>query len=132
MSLIEIVIVELLNPVDLTSNEPLVGLGTKLNCAEVISGIQTSHPYSKILLTFFSPSGVMGTRDQNIADYVTYLPLDTKSNAQGFLNLVNPKLILFSRSDLWYNFLYLLRNKPKLAPFLPFFLLLLPFKRHRP
>ena len=75
------------------------------DCAEVIMNIRASQPSLKILLTFFSPSGMKAISGKNIADHVTYLPIDTKSNAKKFLHLVKPKLILFSRSDLWYNFL---------------------------
>lgn len=80
-------------------------LGEYEDCAEIIARMRTRHSSSKILLTFFSPSGINAPLSREFADCVTYLPLDTRSNAKDFLNLVKPTFILFSRSDLWYNFL---------------------------
>lgn len=40
-----------------------------------------------------------------IADAIMYMPLDTTSNARFLLNTLQPSLIIFSRSELWYNYL---------------------------
>ena len=65
----------------------------------------------KIVLTFFSPSGYEIRKNTNIADVVVYLPLDTKRNARRFLNLVNPKLTIFVKYDIWPNYLAELKRR---------------------
>lgn len=65
----------------------------------------------KIVLTFFSPSGYEIRKNTNVADVVVYLPLDTKRNARRFLNLVNPKLTIFVKYDIWPNYLAELKRR---------------------
>ncbi|MCB0700193.1 MAG: 3-deoxy-D-manno-octulosonic acid transferase, partial [Chitinophagaceae bacterium] len=55
-----------------------------------------------IVLTFFSPSGYEVRKNYEGADYVFYLPLDSAYNAAKFIRLVQPKLCLFVKYDLWY------------------------------
>lgn len=59
----------------------------------------------KILLTFFSPSGYEQRKNYKGADWVFYLPVDTSRNAKAFLDIVNPKKIIFIKYDFWYNYL---------------------------
>lgn len=67
--------------------------------------IRKEHPNHKIILTFFSPSGYEIRKHTPIADIVTYLPLDTKSNAKKFMALIKPELILFVKYEIWPNYL---------------------------
>ena len=60
------------------------------------------NPGQKILLTFFSPSGYEVQKDYDGADYVFYLPMDSKENALRFFELVQPTLILFVKYEFWY------------------------------
>ncbi len=48
----------------------------------LIELIRKEHPDYKILLTFFSSTGVELTKDYPGGDYICYLPLDTGSNAE--------------------------------------------------
>jgi len=48
----------------------------------VIESIKKQKPNYKILLTFFSPSGYELKKNYPYVDYVFYLPLDTRKNAQ--------------------------------------------------
>ena len=57
------------------------------------------------MVTFFSPSGYEIRKDDPIADYITYLPLDTRKNARRFLSLVRPSLVVFVRYEFWPNIL---------------------------
>ncbi|XMO87603.1 glycosyltransferase N-terminal domain-containing protein [Algibacter sp. AS12] len=59
----------------------------------------------KIILSFFSPSGYEIRKNSPIANVVIYLPLDTKTNAKRFLDLLNPELTIFVKYDIWPNFL---------------------------
>lgn len=60
---------------------------------------------SKILITFFSPSGYEIRKDYPVADLVTYLPLDTKKKVKRFVQLVNPKVAVFVKYEFWPNLL---------------------------
>jgi 3-deoxy-D-manno-octulosonic-acid transferase len=82
----------------------------------VLEAIRAAWPAYKILLTFFSPSGYEVRKDYKGADYVFYLPLDTKSNARDFLDIVQPALAIFIKYEFWYHYLTALhiRNIPTL------------------
>ena len=71
----------------------------------VIEHLKANHPEFKIMLTFFSPSGYEIRKDYDQADYIFYLPLDTKRNAQRFLNIVRPQAVFFVKYEFWYHFL---------------------------
>lgn len=67
--------------------------------------LRKDYPKHKIVLTFFSPSGFEIRKNAPFADVVVYLPLDTKSNAKRFINLVNPELTVFVKYEIWPNYL---------------------------
>ena len=77
----------------------------------VIEGIRECMPDRKILLTFFSPSGYEKRKDYGCADYVMYLPLDTRRNARKMLDLLSLDMVLFIKYEFWYHFLKQLRSK---------------------
>ncbi|MFL1011959.1 3-deoxy-D-manno-octulosonic acid transferase [Flavisericum labens] len=64
----------------------------------------------KIVLTFFSPSGYEVRENSPIADVVIYLPMDTKTNAKHFVDLVKPELTVFVKYDIWPNYLNQLKK----------------------
>lgn len=64
-----------------------------------------SAPNSRVLITFFSPSGYEVKKDYPGAEYIFYLPMDSPENAKTFLDLVNPSLILFIKYDFWFYYL---------------------------
>lgn len=64
-----------------------------------------AYPGTKLVLTFFSPSGYEIRRDWPGADYIFYLPMDTRGNAQAFLDVVQPRLVVFVKYEFWYHFL---------------------------
>lgn len=74
----------------------------------VIEKLKQAYPTKKIVLTFFSPSGYELRKDYEFADYIFYLPADTKSNAKKFLQLVNPQLAIFVKYEFWLNYLNVL------------------------
>jgi 3-deoxy-D-manno-octulosonic-acid transferase len=69
----------------------------------LIEEIKAQYPQQKILLTFFSPSGYEIRKNYASVDHVCYLPLDLPSNARTFLDIVQPKLIVHVKYDLWLN-----------------------------
>lgn len=65
----------------------------------------------EIICTFFSNSGYENQKNYHYADYIAYLPVDSKKNAKKFIEIVNPSLAIFVRYDLWLNFLINLKRK---------------------
>lgn len=68
----------------------------------VIEAYRRKWPHHKIVLTFFSPSGYELRKNYSGADYIFYLPLDTKSNAQQLIALIQPRLAIFVKYEFWY------------------------------
>ncbi|MCQ2115722.1 MAG: 3-deoxy-D-manno-octulosonic acid transferase [Bacteroidales bacterium] len=77
----------------------------------VIEATRREHPEYRILLTFFSPSGYEPRKNWPGADWVFYLPLDTKRNARRFLDIVRPVKAVFTIGEFWLNFLGELRKR---------------------
>ncbi len=76
----------------------------------VIEAIRKLKPGYKILLTFFSPSGYELRKDYKYADYIFYLPLDTKRNASRFIEIVQPEKVFFIKYEFWYHYLTQLKE----------------------
>ncbi|MCQ2153422.1 MAG: 3-deoxy-D-manno-octulosonic acid transferase [Bacteroidales bacterium] len=77
----------------------------------VIELMKAERPEIRVLVTFFSPSGYDYHKNNPIADWVFFIPLDTIGNAKRFLNAVNPIKAIFSISDYWLNLLFELRRR---------------------
>jgi len=77
----------------------------------IIERIKTAYKNHKIVLTFFSPSGYEVQKNYKGVDVVCYLPLDTKSNAKKFIELVRPEMAIFVKYEFWPNILNELKNK---------------------
>lgn len=83
----------------------VASLGEFEQSLPVLDKINKTYPSYNIVLTFFSPSGFENAKIPEYIWYVYYLPLDTKGNAKYFLDIVDPKLILFVKYDIWYHYL---------------------------
>lgn len=77
----------------------------------VIEKIKEKYPNHKIIVTFFSPSGYEVRKNNSVADVTVYLPLDTKSNAKKFIDLVHPEMVFFIKYEYWPNYLNELKKK---------------------
>jgi len=77
----------------------------------IIEGYKIKHPTHKILLTFFSPSGYEIRKNYDGADWVFYLPADTKKNAKQFISIVNPIKVIFIKYEFWFNYMAELNKK---------------------
>lgn len=77
----------------------------------VMERLREIEPHTKILLTFFSPSGYEIRKNYPGADYIYYLPLDTPSNAKRFLDTFQPDAAVFIKYEFWYNFLRELHDR---------------------
>ena len=77
----------------------------------LVDYIKSHYPDYKILLTFFSPSGYEVRKNYPNADYVFYIPADTKRNVARFLDVVNPEVVVFVKYEFWLNMLAELRRR---------------------
>lgn len=64
-----------------------------------------------IVTTFFSPSGYEYRKAHPAIDNAYYLPVDTKGNAERFLDLVQPDLVVFVKYDFWHYYLQETKNR---------------------
>lgn len=77
----------------------------------VIEAFREKFPEYKIVLTFFSPSGYEQRKNYPGADFVSYLPLDTASNAEMFISKVAPEAVFFIKYEFWIHHLSQLFKK---------------------
>lgn len=71
----------------------------------LIEKMKQEHPETRILLSFFSPSGYTIRKDYAHADFVMYLPLDLPGNARDFLQMVQPDLGVFVKYEFWWHYI---------------------------
>ena len=81
----------------------------------------------KIVLSFFSPSGYEITKNHSPADYVFYLPMDGRENAERLVRLVDPAWVLFVKYEFWYHYLHTLYREG-----IPVFLISAAFRPSQP
>ena len=71
----------------------------------IISALKKSYPTHQIWVTFFSPSGYLHQKHHPDVDFVSYLPLDSPTSATRWMQMVQPKCILFIKYEFWYYYL---------------------------
>ena len=77
----------------------------------IVDYIRANYPGCKILLTFFSPSGYEMRKNYPNADYVFYIPADTRQRVRQFLDVVNPEVVIFVKNEFWLNMLAELQRR---------------------
>ena len=77
----------------------------------VIEAIKIKYPSHKIIISFFSPSGYEVRKNNALADITIYLPLDTRSNAQQFIEAIHPDMVFFIKYEFWPNYLNELKKQ---------------------
>lgn len=93
----------------LTAGRPTIwmhaaSLGEYEQGLPVLELLMESYPNHQFLVTFFSPSGYEIVARRKVPYPVVYLPLDTRKNAVRFIRLVQPKIALFVKYEIWPNF----------------------------
>ncbi len=71
----------------------------------LLKKIKETHPEIITILTFFSPSGYEKRKNTPEADYVYYLPNDTKKQATEFINAIKPDLAIYVKYEFWFRHL---------------------------
>lgn len=77
----------------------------------ILEAFRERFPNWKIVLTFFSPSGFELRKNYPHADFVGYLPADTRQNARDFLDLIRPDAAVFVKYEFWANYLSELQKR---------------------
>lgn len=73
----------------------------------VMNLLKEKHPDIKILVSFFSPSGMEHYhKRKNPADVVVYLPSDTPENAKKFIAHFIPDKVFFVKYEFWSNYIF--------------------------
>ncbi|GAA3513577.1 glycosyltransferase N-terminal domain-containing protein [Aquimarina addita] len=76
----------------------------------VMEALKKQYPDYLLLVTFFSPSGYEVKKKNSLADVTVYLPVDTKTNAKKFVQLINPTIAVFVKYDFWPNYFAVLHK----------------------
>ena len=84
--------------------------GEYLQVDPIINGIKKKKFDCIIIVSFFSPSGINNVKNKNV-DCKVYIPFDFYWSVNKTFNIIKPKIIIFSSADLWYNFIYIAKNK---------------------
>lgn len=69
----------------------------------LIEALRKAQPDSRILLSFFSPSGYELRKNYPAADHIFYLPADMRANARRLVEIVQPDLVIFVKYEFWLN-----------------------------
>ncbi len=77
----------------------------------LLEEIRKQYPSCKLLLTFFSPSGYEVRQSYPGADWVFYLPPDSRRHARLFLDAVNPAVVIFVKYEFWYHYLHAVHRR---------------------
>ena len=80
-------------------------LGEFEQARPLVERLKMKNEKLKIIITFFSPSGYEIRKNYDKADFIFYLPMDTKNNVKRFLDIINPSIGFFVKYDFWYNYL---------------------------
>jgi len=79
--------------------------GEFLQTKPVLLGLKEVEPHTKIIVSFFSPSGYNHVDDESI-DCKIYLPLDFYWTVKSALRLVRPEKLIFAAYDIWPNLIW--------------------------
>jgi 3-deoxy-D-manno-octulosonic-acid transferase len=72
----------------------------------VINEILKRYPGSRVVVTFFSPSGFENVENNDARIIISYLPIDSVWGAQKFIKTIKPDVAVVVRHDIWPNFLW--------------------------
>jgi 3-deoxy-D-manno-octulosonic-acid transferase len=86
-------------------------LGEFEQAKPIIAELKQRHPELAVIVSFFSPSGLEHSRKYKLADVLTYIPFDTRGNAERFLDLIRPAAAVMVRYDIWPNHIWALHAR---------------------
>ena len=77
----------------------------------LIEMMKRNNPSTRILLTFFSPSGYEVCKNYTLADIICYLPFDKPKKVRRFLDAVDIEKAIFVKYEFWGNYLHELHRR---------------------
>lgn len=77
----------------------------------LIKSLKEKYPLQKIVVSYSSPSYLKAIKDFKLIDTYFPLPMDLKAPTADIIKRVSPKIVLFSRTDLWPELISQLKNK---------------------
>ena len=77
----------------------------------LIERLRQERPDTRIVVTFFSPSGYEMRKRYDKVDAVLYLPFATRHNAKRFLEVLQPQMAIFVKYEFWPAFLKELKKR---------------------
>ncbi len=88
-----------------SAERPLVwmhasSVGEGLQARPVLERLRSDHPQLQLAYTFFSPSAEAFARSLD-ADFAEYLPFDSRGDARVALDALTPRVLAFSKLDVW-------------------------------
>lgn len=103
----------------------VASLGEYEQALPVITALKSKKPEMAVVVSFFSPSGYDNVvkKPQPIVGFITYLPLDRKSLAEKFVEILKPELAIFVKYDLWFHHIQALKIRH-----IPIFLIAASFR----
>jgi len=75
----------------------------------IIQSLKQRDPETKIVVSFYSPSGFELLKSHHLIDFCIYTPYDTPKNMQRFVEALQPKSAIFVKYELWLNLMSELR-----------------------
>ena len=77
----------------------------------IIEGYKQKYPSHKISIDFLFTFWFEIRKNTPLADFVSYLPADTKSNAKKFISIVKPIKVIFIKYEFWFNYMAELKKQ---------------------
>ena len=90
-----------------------VSVGEVLSLEKLIKRIKNDFPNFVLVLTVGTVTGIELARKKygEIADFITYFPLDIYKSCKKFVENINPNVVLIAETELWPNFAYACQEK---------------------
>ncbi len=86
-------------------------LGSLSKADRLLEALKQKAPRLPDTANFLLPSGYEVRKNYNGADYVFYLPMDSKENAKKFIDIVQPDLVIWIKYEYWYHYLTALKKR---------------------
>lgn len=67
----------------------------------VLARLKEKHPYTPIVVTYFSPTYSKTIEKDPLVDHALPLPFDFPGAVRGFIKKIKPKALFIARTDLW-------------------------------
>jgi 3-deoxy-D-manno-octulosonic-acid transferase len=77
----------------------------------IMIALKQLKPEAKIVVSFFSPSGFLAKQNDAAVDTFLYLPFESKSTAQKWVQALQPNLAIWVKYDFWHQYLAALHQQ---------------------